>query len=84
MNLFSVLSKWFWLLAIVSTIANALMLRTRSRPYLSADPSLAEGYEKLFRGYLLWQNVPWVVNGYRNHLGLVCGTIFALKTGIPM
>ncbi len=50
-----------WLLFVVVTTANALILKYRSRRYIQQRPLLAEGYQRLFWGFLFWGNLPWLV-----------------------
>jgi hypothetical protein len=56
----SLFFRYFWFLAIAMTCFNAFVLRARSQKYIQEDPSLEEGYEKLFRGYLIYLNLPWI------------------------
>src|SRR5688572_11682314 len=50
-----------WLMFVAVTIANALILKYRSRRYIRERPELAEGYNRLFRGVLFWGNLPWIL-----------------------
>jgi hypothetical protein len=63
MELFGLISKYFWVIAIIVTGINWVMFRKRARKRIHENPSLKEGYEALFRGYLIWLNLPWVVMG---------------------
>jgi len=63
MEPFDLISKYFWLLAIIVTVINWLIFRKRAQKYIEENPQLAEGYAVLFRGYLFWMNIPWVVMG---------------------
>jgi hypothetical protein len=56
---------------IAVTIVNALIFRARSQRHIAKDPSLEEGYRKLFWGLLIWGNLPWVIMG----LGCLVGGI---------
>lgn len=60
-----------WLIFIVGTVLNALILKSRSRTYIQQQPELAAGYQQLFNGVLLWGNLPWVVMGIGIHFGEV-------------
>jgi hypothetical protein len=55
--------KHEWTLFVIVMIVNALIMRIRSRRYIAADPSLQEGYRKLFWGTLIWGNIPWIIMG---------------------
>ena len=46
---------------VAVTVANALILKFRSRRYIQERPELAAGYEQLFRGVLFWGSLPWMV-----------------------
>ena len=48
---------------VAVTVANALILKLRSRRYIRERPELSEGYKRLFRGVLLWGNLPWLLMG---------------------
>jgi hypothetical protein len=67
--LMPIIDKIFWLLAIGITFANAYMIRSRSREAIARKPELKEGYEKIFRGYLIYLNIPWIVMG----IGILVG-----------
>lgn len=59
-----------WILFIAVTIANGLYLKYRSREYISRDPGLKAGYDKYFRGWLIYGNIPWVIIGLGNLSGM--------------
>ena len=63
MGLFDPVSKYFWLIAIIVTGINWLIFRKRAQKHMKENPQLAEGYAALFRGYIVWMNIPWVVMG---------------------
>jgi hypothetical protein len=69
MILFNLLSKYFWLVAIVVTVANWLRFRRIAQKYIEKNPQLEQGYTALFRGYLLYLNLPWVVMGIGCNVG---------------
>ena len=62
--MFEIMSRYFWIVAIVVTGVNVAVFKARSARYVHAKPELAEGYATLIRGYLIWMNVPWVVMGF--------------------
>lgn len=74
-----------WLIMIAVTVANAFILKFRSRAYIQQRPRLASGYGRLFRGVLLWGNLPWVVMGIGIHFGGVRGifSFFRPRDGDP-
>jgi len=67
--------KHVWALFIVVMIVNALIMRIRSRRYIAADPSLQEGYRKLFWGIMIWGNIPWIIMG----IGLETGCVPSME-----
>jgi len=60
-----------WLLFIFITCLNGVIWRWRARKYISADPTLAAGYTRLIRGWLVFANLPWLVMG----LGILFGGV---------
>lgn len=62
--------KHIWILFITITIVNGLVLKYRSRGYIARDPELAPGYEKLFRGWIFYGNIPWIIIAIGNLTGL--------------
>ncbi len=67
--MFELWIKYFWVIAIIGTCANAFFYRHRSQEYIKDNPELAEGYSSLFKGYLIWMNIPWVVMGIGSTIG---------------
>jgi hypothetical protein len=68
-----------WLGFIAVTVANALILKFRSRAHIQRQPELAAGYQQLFYGVLLWGNIPWVVMGIGILFGGVHGVLSYLR-----
>lgn len=60
-----------WVLFIAATVFNAFYLKARSQKIIEKRPDLQEGYDQLFRGYLIYLNVPWVVMG----IGILFGGV---------
>jgi hypothetical protein len=63
MEIFALISKYFWVVAIIVTMINLLIFRKRGQKHIQDNPHLEEGYTSLFRGFLLWMNIPWIVMG---------------------
>jgi hypothetical protein len=63
MEPFAFISKYFWLLAIAFTGINLLIFKRRSRKHIKENPIVEKGYSVLFRGYLFWMNIPWLIMG---------------------
>jgi uncharacterized BrkB/YihY/UPF0761 family membrane protein len=57
------ISKHFWVVAIIVTIINWLIFRKRAQKHIQNNPQLEEGYASLFRNYLFWMNISWVIMG---------------------
>ncbi len=85
MELFKFISKYFWLVAIVFTGVNCLIFKRRSEKHIKQNPELAEGYSVLFRGYLFWMNVPWIIMGIGCTIGRIPSVwyYFRPKDGNP-
>ena len=64
-----IIDKTCWLIAIAVTCVNAYLLRSRAAAEVARNPDLKEGYDQLFKGYLICLNVPWLVMG----IGLMVG-----------
>jgi hypothetical protein len=54
---------------VALTCINLLCLKFRSRQQIRERPGLADGYQRLIRGYLFWMNLPWIVMGIGLELG---------------
>lgn len=70
----TILFKHFWVAFIIITTANAFILRSRSKRYLVGNPDLKPGYDKLFKGMIIYLNIPWVIMGI--------GILFGLANGV--
>lgn len=64
------------------TVANAFILKKRSKKFIKDDPELEEGYDQLFKGYLIYLNIPWLVMGIGMLLGSVPSTFSYLAPWI--
>ena len=58
-----VVFKHFWLAFVVVTIINARYWWAGVQGRIRAQPELEAGYRRLYRGYLFWGNVPWLLMG---------------------
>jgi len=81
----SIIEKLFCLFAIGITCVNAYLLKSRSKRAIAGNPELKEGYGKLFGGYLIYLNVPWIVMGSGILVGGVPGVFdyFYPRAGNP-
>jgi hypothetical protein len=65
------LFRYFWLVFIVVTCANAAMWWRRAQAVIAQHPERRESYRRLVLGFVVWGNLPWVVMG----LGIVIGGV---------
>lgn len=71
MDLYTILKKWSWLLAILSMFLKAYSIRRKADKKIALNPELEDGYRKIIKGYLVWGNIPWVVMG----IGITIGGV---------
>lgn len=57
------LLRYFWVLCIAATLANAFMWWRRGNEARRTNPELAPGYRTMVRGLAAWGSVPWLVMG---------------------
>jgi len=50
--------------------ANAFIIKSRAKRYINRNPNLKEGYEKLFKKFLIYGNIPWLIMGIGDLTGL--------------
>jgi len=81
----ALLFRHAWVMFIAATVANALIGKFRSRRYIRQRPELASGYQKLFRGRLIWENLPWILMGFAVESGGVhsISSFFRPRDGNP-
>jgi hypothetical protein len=65
-----IIFKQAWILLMAVTIANALTLKFRSKKYIAQNPALEEGYKKIFKGFIIFGNIPWIIVAFGNLTGL--------------
>lgn len=63
--------NYFWVLLIFASVFNAFYLKIRSKKFIEKQPELQEGYDQLFKGELIYLNIPWVVAG----IGMIFGGV---------
>jgi len=63
-----------WVLFILIIVLNAFILKIRSKKFVKNNPELEEGYDRIFKGYLIYMNIPWVIMGVGMLLGGVPST----------
>lgn len=60
----------FWIALLAVTVLNAFWMRKRSEVYAQQHPSLIPGYKKLFKYFLIFGSIPWLIMGTGNLTGL--------------
>lgn len=55
---------------IVVTMINGFVLKYRSKKYILQNPDLEEGYNKLFKGWIIYGNIPWLIIALGNLSGM--------------
>lgn len=85
MKFFSLMAKYFWLIAIAVTCINWFSFKKRVQKHIAENQQLAEGYEALLKGYLVWMNIPWIVMGFGCTIGGVPSVLhyFRPRDGNP-
>jgi len=53
--------KHGWIFLIAMTSINGLVFKYKSKKYIFDNPDLTDGYSRLFKGWLIWGNVPWII-----------------------
>lgn len=79
MDLFQIIFKHGWVLFIAVTFINAYTLKYHSKKHISKNPELAIGYKKLFKGSLIYLNIPWLIMGFGMLSGMT-NNIFEFMT----
>jgi hypothetical protein len=79
MELFAIMTKWFWAVCIAVTFLNAGIFRFRAQRHIREHPELADGYRSLIRGFISWGNIPWIVMGLGCTIGGVRGVWHYLR-----
>lgn len=64
--------RYFWIVFIIAAIINTFIVRRRSKKHIAKSPELAVGYEKLFRGMIIFGNLPSIIMGIGILTGLAC------------
>lgn len=75
MDIFTIITKWFWVAFIAVTFANGAAIWWRAQREIRKHPELEEGYRTIIKGFLFWGNIPWIVMGIGHLVGGV-PTIF--------
>ena len=68
-----------WVLFILFTCIQAFRLKARSSNIVDEHPELQKGYDQLFKGYLFYLNIPWVIIAIGMLFGKVPSTYSFLR-----
>src|SRR4030095_5766640 len=68
---FEVVLTHFWLAVVAVTTINGRCWWAGVQARIQARPELEPGYRRLYRGYLFWANVPWILMG----VGILSGQV---------
>jgi len=68
---FNIILKHLWLLFLVTGVFNGWKQWRQLESNIREDPERAGGYRGLFRWYLFWTNLPWVLMG----IGIMAGKV---------
>lgn len=63
--------RYFWIVFVLATYLNGRRWWNRAQKRIQTQPDLESGYRRLYRGYIFWGNVPWIVMG----LGILSGSV---------
>lgn len=66
--------RHFWIAFVVVTVVNGRTWRNRVQSLIQEQPALGPGYQRLYRGYLFWLNLPWIAMG----VGIVSGQVTSI------
>ncbi len=61
-----IILKNIWLFLIVGTFVNGFIFKIKSQKYIKENPELKTGYDKIFKGWIIFGNIPWLIIGIGN------------------
>jgi len=59
-----------WIVFIAVMVTNGLIWKFKSQSRIKENPSLKEGRDKLFKGWIIYSNIPWLLMGFGMLSGL--------------
>ncbi|WP_163714516.1 hypothetical protein [Mangrovibacterium lignilyticum] len=65
--------KYPWVVFIAMNVFNGIVFKVRSQKYITANPDLRDGYNKLITGWLFYGNIPWVIMAVGDLSGMTNG-----------
>jgi hypothetical protein len=62
--------KHGWILFILVTLLNGIILKFRANKYIKQNPELKEGYDNYFKGWIIFGSIPWTIMGIGDLTGM--------------
>ncbi|MBN2436833.1 MAG: hypothetical protein JXK07_16350 [Spirochaetes bacterium] len=53
----------FWLFFIIAASITGINFKIKSKKYIKDNPELKSGYNKMFTGWMVFGNIPWIIVG---------------------
>ncbi len=75
MDIFGILTKHFWAVAIGVNLLNVTLLKKNIKRHVQQQPELAVGYNDLLKKFAIYLNLPWALMG----AGVMVGRIDSLS-----
>lgn len=64
------MTEYSWLAFIAVTTVNAIVIKVRTRKYISEKPLLEDGYNKCVKYIVVFGNIPWIIMGMGHISGI--------------
>lgn len=64
-----ILFKHFWILLLFGAVFNAFTLKKKTAKYILEKPERRSGYDSIFKNYLIFGTIPWLIIGIGNLTG---------------
>ena len=64
------LFKHLWIFFIIGNMANAFLIKSKSKNLIIENPELEKGYDKIFKALITYGNIPWIIMGIGDISGL--------------
>jgi hypothetical protein len=64
------LTQYIWILFILVNFFNAYLLRKKAAAFIEESPEKENGYKIIFKNFLIYGSIPWIIIGIGNTFGL--------------
>lgn len=64
------LTQYIWILFILVNFFNAYLLRKKAAEFIEESPEKENGYKIIFKNFLIYGSIPWIIIGIGNTFGL--------------